>query len=120
MKKLLLTSLLIMCIGVIYGQHDVKGIDCNKFYVENFDTISVKGIIWSKEVTDNYYLFSVKCDNGEDKYIRLLKNVKTSQIYNFASWGSDILKVGGERNLHIRVKYLDGSMQGKIFKDFCD
>ena len=51
--------------------------------------------------------------------IKLLKNSSGFQIYNFAAWGSDVLKYAGKRNIHIRVKFPNGSMQGKVFFDFC-
>ncbi len=120
MKKLLFVTLLIGCVGLVYGQHKEKDIDCHNFYKENFDTLSVKGVIWEKGIIDDNYFLSVKNDQGEIIVIKLLKNNCGSLIYNFASWGSDVLKKKGERNLHIRVKYVDGSLHGRIFTNFCE
>ena len=82
--------------------------------------VSRKGIIWEKGIIDDNYFLSVKNDQGEIIVIKLLKNNCGSLIYNFASWGSDVLKKKGERNLHIRVKYVDGSLHGRIFTNFCE
>ena len=76
MKKLLFVTLLIGCVGLVYGQHKEKDIDCHNFYKENFDTLSVKGIIWEKGIIDDNYFLSVKNDQGEIIVIKLSYFVK--------------------------------------------
>ena len=94
-------------------------VDCDKFYRENFDSIAVEGIICKKEISDDLLLIYVKDGKRGMVQLKLLKNHYGFQIYNYAAWGSDVLKYAGKRNIHIRVKYPDGSMMGKVFFDFC-
>lgn len=97
----------------------VRVVDCDEFYREHFDSIAVRGQIFKKEVTDSLLLIYVQNEKKEIVQIKLLKNSFGFQIYNFAQWGSDVLKYAWKRNIHIRVKYPDGSMMGRVFFDFC-
>ena len=126
MRRILLIgiwSILALC--VLHGRNvgetvrRMLDIDCDEFYREHFDSIAVKGIIFKKEVTDSLLLIYVQDEKKEIVQIKLLKNRFGFQIYNFAQWGSDVLKYAWKRNIHIRIKYPDGSMMGKVFFDFC-
>lgn len=103
----------------VHQKGSQQEIDCDRFYRENFDSIAVQGVIYKKEVKDDLLLLYVKDVNKGIIPIKLLKNSSGFQIYNFAAWGSDVLKYAGKRNIHIRVKFPNGSMQGKVFFDFC-
>ena len=126
MRRILLIGIwsrLALCVlhGRNVGETDRRmlDIDCDEFYREHFDSIAVKGIIFKKEVTDSLLLIYVQDEKKEIVQIKLLKNRFGFQIYNFAQWGSDVLKYAWKRNIHIRIKYPDGSMMGKVFFDFC-
>ena len=97
----------------------MRVVDCDEFYREHFDSIAVKGKIFKKEVTDSLLLIYVQDEEKGVVQIKLLKNSYGYQIYNFAQWDSDVLKFAWKRNIHIRIKYPDGSMMGRVFFDFC-
>lgn len=109
-------SIVIISLIFLFG---FENIDCNQYYKKNFDYLEVKGIIVQKEITDDFYILSVKSEKGNIVKIKLLKNLSGLEIFGFSSINSDVLKIKGQRNIHIRVKYLDGSMTGRIFTEFC-
>jgi len=116
-------SMLALCIlsgrNVDNTDKRMSAVDCDEFYREHFDSIAVKGQILKKEVTDSLLFIYVQDEEKGVVQIKLLKNRFGFQIYNFAQWGSDVLKYAWKRNIHIRIKYPDGSMMGKVFFDFC-
>lgn len=106
-------------ITFLFSLFSLENIDCDKFYKENFDPINVRGVIVKKETTDDFYIISVKDDKKNIVKIKLLKNHSGFEIFTFSFINSDVLKIGGQRNIHIRVKHLDGSLTGRIFDKFC-
>lgn len=95
-------------------------IDCDKFYREHLDPLSIDGRVTKKEIGEKFYVIWVKEANEKEVKVELLKNMIGFNVYTFVQPGSYFQKKKGRRDLHVLTENaLDGSIKGQIFDDLC-